>query len=281
MTYIYRVGFCTFARSTGLGNAKASERGTSERFDSHAFLFYEANLQALGVGLCPTNHPRSLNNLLTSLKNDCDDFCRNQTKIFANELDFQIELVLWLKSRMRYDEVHVEYYVPDLHGLVNVNSYIDIVIKSGGQFAAIELKYFTKSITGEFPLFGIKEKRSILRNKGAQNINSYNYWRDVKRIELLKDKYPNVVGGLVIAFSNDPYYYIKYMPGREAGYSAFCLHDGRPGAHDLKWGKISEKTKSKHPDLTLKGTYSCNWESPEPPLSSDPKNIFKYLITVV
>ena len=52
--FIFAWGFCKFARSTVMGNSRASTSGTSNKYGSHAFLFLTTNLTKRGTGAALT-----------------------------------------------------------------------------------------------------------------------------------------------------------------------------------------------------------------------------------
>lgn len=88
------------------------------------------------------------------------------------------------------------------------NVRIDIVLELEGEFYAIELKYKTALDTidgldrfGEKGLNGVRPK-----NQGAQNYGAYEFWKDVKRLELLRLRFPSVVGAMAIFLTNDKSY---------------------------------------------------------------------------
>lgn len=82
-----------------------------------------------------------------TIKKDIQSFLSERTELFLNERDFQTQLSVYLKQSGNYKDVNVEYYIPfnQLDGyLWNNELYIDIVVRRGDDYVAVELKYPTK-----------------------------------------------------------------------------------------------------------------------------------------
>ncbi len=167
--------------------------------------------------------------------NDIHDFLNQNTKVFANERDLQMNLAVYLKSVKHYD-IEVEYHVPS--GVIDTllpqalperctyypwlqpNSdkpqemYIDIVISNGEEYVPIELKYKKKELKGKLALFGQDMGAGvILKNNQAQDFGRYEFWKDVRRIELLVKSFENVQNGIVLFVTNDEYYKTASVAG--------------------------------------------------------------------
>lgn len=181
------------------------------------------------------------NNLLQQVHTDVVQFLSGESVLFSNESDLQLRLSCYLKLSGHYDHVEVEYYVPfqELQrldpSLTTANFpwksdlYIDIVVEKDGQFVPIELKYPTKDIWGAFTRFGVAvtAKVPMLKNQGAQDIVRYNYWKDVRRIEALRQAYAKTIdGGLAIMVTNDPSYQ-NNPTNPSVGYANFSIKNGR------------------------------------------------------
>ncbi|MDD5870401.1 MAG: hypothetical protein PUC77_02800 [Bacteroidales bacterium] len=141
---------------------------------------------------------------------------------FMNERDLQMHLAIALKnSSNNYDKVEVEYYVPLMEAgkkikvlggdyVWNKDMRVDIVVEKDGKFIPIELKYKTKEIKKDIPRFDeVLNGVAIIKNQGAQNEAKYGFWKDVRRIELLKKRFKAVPGGLALFLTNDPSYQNK------------------------------------------------------------------------
>lgn len=196
------------------------------------------------------------------VKNDIKSFIEKQTTLFFNENDMQISLSAYLIQSGTYDDVNVEYYIPfsQLDGYVWKNElYIDIVVRKGDEYVAIELKYPTKKIVEPIVRFG--ERLSgvpMLKDHYAQNLVQYNYWKDIRRLELLKKRFPSVRKGLAVMLTND----ISYMKPHKKGSDCepFSTNEG---LHDtmMCWSndKGEKMAKKGYPDFRLDNQYGIDW----------------------
>lgn len=229
------------------------------------------------------------NNLIQQVHTDVVQFLSGESVLFSNESDLQLRLSCYLKHSGHYDRVEVEYYVP-YQELQRLNAslttanfpwdsdlYIDIVVEKDGQFVPIELKYPTKDIWGAFTRFGVAvtAKVPMLKNQGAQDIVRYNYWKDVRRIEALRQAYAEtIVGGLAVLVTNDSSYQ-NNPTNPNVGYANFSIKNGRtvtqPQNRNMSWQNGVSVAK-KHPSFQIDGSYSIHWQ----PMSKMPG--FSYLI---
>ncbi|MGM9842074.1 MAG: hypothetical protein ACI31D_07730 [Candidatus Limisoma sp.] len=178
---------------------------------------------------------------------------------FMNERDLQMHLAIALKnSPHNYDKVEVEYYVP-LKALGK--SYIwknemkvDIVVEKDGEFIPIELKYKTKSIPDlQIPRFNEKIKDAeIIKDQSAQNLAKYAFWKDVRRIELLKKRFKAVPGGLALFLTNDPSYQSKPTKGTKS-----FSHSIEAGKHGKERGALLSL-----PEFELDKEHKIKWSNP-------------------
>lgn len=218
------------------------------------------------------------NNLLQQVRTDVMQFLSGESVLFSNESDLQLRLSCYLKLSGHYDRVEVEYYVPfqELQrldpSLTTANFpwdsdlYIDIVVEKDGQFVPIELKYPTKDIWGAFTQFGVAvtAKVPMLKNQGAQDIVRYNYWKDVRRIEALRQAYAKTIdGGLAIMVTNDPSYQ-NNPTNPSVGYANFSIKNGRtvkqPQNRNMSWQNGVSVAKDHH-NFQIFGNYSIKWQS--------------------
>lgn len=122
---------------------------------------------------------------------------------FYSEADFQHSLALALQANGY--EVFLEYPVKIYNGIHNDTVHIDMIVKNVvGLFYPIELKYKTKAMTCP----GFCGSQHQLRGHSAQDINRYLFWKDVDRLENLKNQYEGkICGGFVLILSNDEAYW--------------------------------------------------------------------------
>lgn len=229
------------------------------------------------------------NNLIQQVHTDVVQFLSGESVLFSNESDLQLRLSCYLKHSGHYDRVEVEYYVP-FQELQRLNPsltttnfpwdsdlYIDIVVEKDGQFVPIELKYPTKDIKGSFSRFGVAvtAKVPMLKNQGAQDIVRYNYWKDVRRIEALRQAYPEtIVGGLAVMVTNDSSYQ-NNPTNPNVGYANFSIKNGRtvrqPQNRNM-WWQNGVSVATGHPAFQIDGSYKLDWK-PMPKMSG-----FRYLV---
>lgn len=235
-------------------------------------------------------HPRTLyskfidelrKHIVSEVCKDLLSYVKQIDRVIFNERDLQLYLSDKLKSSGHYDDIHLEYHLPK-----GVNSKfdegyadweterpsIDIVLEIGRRFIAIELKNKLKSFSTNLSRFGESTDVQILKNQSAQNIGRYQFWKDVKRIELLKQSYKNVLGGIALFLTNDTNY---MRTSTEADYAAFSMvSDISSGgiANPLDWKFPFKKDKNgkdlmdksgnpirKSPAIVLDEMYSPSW----------------------
>jgi len=205
---------------------------------------------------------------------DIRQFLRENKVLFFNERDFQIHLAFYLKQK-DYDDVDVEYYVPykvfgDEYIWEN-ELKIDIVVSKDGEYCPIELKYKTKSVKNEPALqrFGTNINTmfdigandiKILKNQSAQDLGMYNFWKDVKRVELVKEKFNNVKFGVCVFLTNDTVYKNSGKPTS----NNFLMSMGA-GLHDRQrmWKDPASACARQNPEFTLSARYNIEWEQIE------------------
>ena len=149
------------------------------------------------------------------IKMVCLDVCKfleNNEELLFNERDFQMHLATWLrKSDNVYDDVDVEYYVPNKE----LDNYIweselrlDIVVKKNDEYCPVELKYKTKKVERKITRFDemLSDDVVVMKNQGAQDLGMYDFWKDVRRVELVRNRFTRVKGGLAVFLTNDEAY---------------------------------------------------------------------------
>ncbi len=200
------------------------------------------------------------------VKDDVSAFLKSNQELLFNERDLQMHLALWLKaSKNRYDDVDIEYYVPnsELQGygdLWDNELRIDIVVRKETEYVPIELKYKTKGVNRQISRFGIKLSKEVLvvKNQGAQNLGMYGFWKDVKRIELLRRRFDNIHNGLVVFVTNDE----MYVKGSKESSDNYLMNISE-GTHSIHkyWQKRESKLAESNPYFDVETNYSIHWES--------------------
>jgi hypothetical protein len=186
-----------------------------------------------------------------------------QTQYFTREQEIQIYLADFLNRKKVFDNVFLEYHIPS-NAIENYpwkdsnNIYIDIVLFAGGKYYPVEIKYKTMSQAVPLNLFGSKEP-IILGHHGAQNIGCYDFWKDIKRLELFEETFENVEKGIMLFITNDESY-LQPPRNESVGYAQFTIHQNREikRAQTLDWnGALSISVN--RPSISLKNNYILKW----------------------
>ncbi len=211
--------------------------------------------------------------ILETVKEDIHNFLQSYDKVFTCEDDLKMNLAIYLKKNTTYKDVLVEYYVPVdilLRGIDekdypwsnnttknNDRINIDIVVVSkDDKYVPIELKYTTRGLTGNAKILGKKvEACTITRNQAAQNIRSYDFWKDVKRIECLKKSFDAVEGGIAVFLTNDSLYWKSRSDEAVSKKFEITNNSGK----SRKWAVGSQKY-SNRPEFSLAGSYPISEE---------------------
>ena len=244
--------------------------------------------------------------LLTDLESDVTRFASNLSSLIFNERDLQVRLASYLKyeCEKRYDCVDMEYLIPfTALGITPTTPpdpdfpwkndiYLDIVVRRGDEYSAIELKYATREITEQPMRFGKQLERDakIVKTQGAADIVMYNYCKDIRRIERLCQKYPKLKGGIALIITNNHHYWKKSADN--VIFASFSLHEVENEEHTIgngmmAWNGAAPKIIDSHPNFILNGNYLCHWEKTQIPertkrtTYSDKGNPFRFMLTII
>lgn len=237
--------------------------------------------------------------------NDIRRWLESTTEFFTNERDLQVRLAVFLMTQRNY-RVHTEYRIPlaelKAKGLPVENNTklakgrapdpvfpwnnqmsVDIVVEKDGRFVAIELKYATRKIDCKETIFG-EEKltdANILKDQAASNLVMYNYWKDVRRLEILSSVYFNVEGGVALIVTNSRDFWNQ--PNIGANYEAFSLHERNAvGPGLLKWTtRTADSIIASHPQFRLAHAYQCRWADTGILAKSLRGEKFRYMISTI
>lgn len=207
---------------------------------------------------------------------DIRNFLQLSQEIFFNELDFQVHLATSLRASQHYDDVDVEYYIPyqTLKKYEWKNEvYIDIVVSKNREFVPIELKHKTSKVNKLFRRFNEEITIDVLKNQAAQNLGKYAFWKDVRRIELVRNRFDAVKNGVAVFLTNDKSYYDKSKKGN-AESIRFSMAEG-VHSPDKSW-LDSSKLKDNYPSFEVEKEYTIHWNS-----LSIMGEMFKYCIVVI
>lgn len=201
--------------------------------------------------------------LLCLVHTDVKQFLDTNTELLFNERDFQMHLVTSLRQTGHYDDVDVEYYVPlsELENYIwNNELRIDVLIRKGDEYLPIELKYKTKSVKKRIPRFGeqISSEVEVMKNQGAQDLGKYDFWKDVRRIEIVKNRFKGIKNGLVIFMTNDPSY---LRSGRNtSNHFNFSMVEGTH-KREKHWLNKDSFCSKMYPDFEVEKEYPIHWET--------------------
>ena len=204
-----------------------------------------------------------MSSLIEIVRQDVFAFLESNNELLFNERDFQMHLATWLRnSANHYDDVDVEYYVP----WQKLDDYIwkselrlDIVVKKDGEYCPVELKYKTKKVERQISRFDeILDKVVVIKNQGAQDLGMYDFWKDVRRVELVRNRFKNVKGGLAVFVTNDPLYTKKSR--ENSNNFLFNMDEGKHSAikHWQNEDSACAKMKS-YKSFEVEKEYSIKW----------------------
>jgi len=120
----------------------------------------------------------------------------DRQRYFIREHEIQIYLANFFAESKEFNNIFLEYHLPS-HLLPHYpwvdsnNIYIDIVLEKNNIFYPIEIKYKTTTQNLPINIFG-SDSIVVLGHHGAQNIGCYDFWKDIKRLEIFENQFQNV-----------------------------------------------------------------------------------------
>ena len=203
-----------------------------------------------------------MKNLADIAEQDVLDFLRTNQELLFNERDFQMHLATHLRQTKHYDDVDVEYYVPcdALENYIwNSELRLDILVQKNEEYLPIELKYKTKRAEKNVLRFGENiEKIQVLKNQGAQDLGMYDFWKDVRRIELVRNRFKNVHNGLAVFLTNDSLY--TTLTRNTSNNFLLNMAEGKHGK-EKHWQKPETACAKTHLDFEVEKEYSIHWDT--------------------
>lgn len=207
-----------------------------------------------------------MHTLVDIVREDVILFLKNNNELLFNERDFQMHLATWLRnSTNAYEDVDVEYYVP-VEELKKVGEYVweselrlDVVVKKDSEYCPIELKYKTKKVERRISRFDevLSEEVVVMKNQGAQDLGMYDFWKDVRRVELVRNRFKNVKNGLAVFVTNDAFY-TKGSKDTSNNYQ-FCMTEDKPHTKQKHWLKPESTCAKTHPNFEVEKKYCIKW----------------------
>lgn len=170
--------------------------------------------------------------------------------IFHSEADFQFALS-W-QIQLAWPEYGIRLELPFDEGIRQ--SRLDIVVRDGQDRAGIELKYWKAPINVE-----IEGERFTLKDAVGHDINRYDAWKDVQRLErLIGDGVIN--RGFFIALTNHPAYWTFRKPANRVD-DQFVLHEDAVHVQERSWAAHTGGTsKGREKPIVLEGEYKPTWK---------------------
>ena len=206
-----------------------------------------------------------MKSLIDIVRADVFAFLESNDELLFNERDFQMHLATWLRnSANRYDDVDVEYYVPRqaLEGYVWESELrLDIVVKKDGEYYPVELKYKTKKVERQITRFDevMHDKVVVMKNQGAQDLGMYDFWKDVRRVELVRNRFERVKGGFAVFVTNDVFY-TKGSKESSNNY-LFNMSAGKAHSRQKHWANPESTCAKSHPDFEVEKEYRIEWHN--------------------
>lgn len=200
--------------------------------------------------------------LIDIVKSDIASYLNQKhLEILFNERDFQMHLATHLKDSGHYDDVDLEYFVPNslLNGYKDIwdtELRLDILVRKGTEYCPIELKYKTRKIEASLKRFGEQvDNVVVVKNQGAQDIGMYDFWKDIKRVEMVMERFSNVKSGLAVFLTNDKAY--KTLSRETSNNREFCMCEGW-NSRSKHWQRETSITQSRK-GFDLSKDYYLNW----------------------
>lgn len=204
--------------------------------------------------------------LIEIVEQDVFAFLESNKELLFNERDLQMHLAMWLRnSTTRYDDVDVEYYVPksELENYIwDSELRLDVVVKKDDEYCPIELKYKTQKVERRITRFDeeLNDKVVIMKNQGAQDLGMYDFWKDVRRVELVRKRFKRVKSGLAVFVTNDE----SYIRGSKKSSNNYLLNMTE-GIHSKQkyWANPESTCAKTHSNFDVEKEYSIEWHNKE------------------
>ena len=198
--------------------------------------------------------------LLDIVKNDIVAFMNDTHELLFNERDLQMHLAVALRETKHYDDVDVEYYVPfkQLENYIWKNELrLDIVVRKRAEYLPIELKYKTCQVKRTISRFDEQiQGIEVLKDQGAEDLGMYDFWKDVRRVELVRNRFAKVQNGLAVFITNDAQYTRPSKP--TSNNHLFNMNNGIHG-RSKHWRNENSTCCTTHPNFEVEKEYCIEW----------------------
>jgi len=218
--------------------------------------------------------------LIDIVRKDVCAFLESNDELLFNERDLQIHLATWLRnSANAYDDVEVEYYVPcqELTNYVWKSELrLDVVVKKDGEYCPVELKYKTRKVKRKITRFeeDLTDDVVVMKNQGAQDLGMYDFWKDVRRVELVRKRFKCVKNGLAVFVTNDMFY--TKGSNESSNNYLFNMNGGQAHSKLKHWANPESTCAKTHPDFEVEKEYTIEWQTQEVD-----KVVFYYCIVTI
>lgn len=139
--------------------------------------------------------------------------------------------------------------------------FIDIVVEKGEEYVPVEIKYKTAKLSGGLVRFDERidnQELSLLLNHGAQDEGRYDFWKDVRRLELIVNKFEKVEAGLAVFVTND----LKYKQDTVDGNVDYEFSMAMGKRHDntsRRWVGAPREWQNSRPEFEVEKSYQTDW----------------------
>ena len=184
-------------------------------------------------------------------------------ELLFNERDFQMHLASYLRNTGTYEDVDMEYYVPYTeldHFVWESELWLDILVMRQGEYLPVELKYKTKKVERALLRFNeqLSDKVVVMKNQGAQDLGMYDFWKDVRRVELVRQRFEAVKNGLAVFLTNDKSYMRQCNPTSNSYH--FAMTEG-PTVREKHWLHPELPTAKPRPGFDVEQSYAIHWNT--------------------
>lgn len=169
--------------------------------------------------------------------------------IFHSEADFQLALAWEIQIALPVAQVRLEKRIAN-----EPRIELDLLVVLDGHRMGLELKYPKRRLDVE-----VEGERFALPT-GAPDIERYDVWRDVARLERLIAE-GLIDEGCALVLTNSPGLWTPPTRVAIASYDAFRTHEGRQVSGTVDWGaSAGPGTRTGRTDpLALVGSYLLSW----------------------
>lgn len=187
--------------------------------------------------------------------------------VFHSEADFQHALGHEIQYLNPNSNVRLE--IPSI--FQNKRASIDMTVQFEEKKYYLELKYKTKHAT-----VNIGNEVFSLKNQGAKDHGSYDFLKDIVRVEAFVRELPNSEGFVIILTNDDAYW--KGSEKLDAIDKDFHLLEGRELTGKMAWRNHAGvgSVKKREQPIVLVGSYPVRWKNYSKVLAQENGN-FQYL----